>query len=414
MTRILFLGDSAATGFGTVTSDLGTELLKLGEDVRFWSQNEEPGGPQYEPFVGRTAISGHPDGWVAAARSGVNIAERLEGMFLGRLFDDGWTPEAAIILGDVGSLKMSPVLGFIPAGFPVFHYVPVEGVELPPRWAALWAVLRPVAMCQFGADEIAKVTGSRPPVVYHGVSEDFRPVAADDAIVYPAPKLGMPMNVLRTKADCKRFLGLDPKRTVILRTDRLMPRKNYASLLRAVAPVLAKHPEADLLLHCLPLDEGGDLRDEISKYGQLGNQILLSNFAGRADRKVMRALYNAADVYVSVSAEGFGLTIAEALACGIPAVAMDYSSVPEVVGPGGVLVPPAGLIDNVYSHFWAIVDEPKFAAALEPLVADHFLRRRLGSAGLAHVREHFRWATAAVQMRDLISAAVPQALEVAV
>lgn len=414
MTRILFMGDTAATGFGTVTADLGTELLRLGEDVRFWSENEEPGGPQFEPFKGRTAVSGHPDGWVAAARSGVNIAERIEGMFVGKLFTDGWTPDAAIILGDVGSLKSSPILGFIPQGFPVFHYVPIEGIGLPPRWGALWSVLRPVAMSEFGADEIAKVTGTRPPVVYHGVSEDFRPVAPDDALVFPSPKLGQPMAVLRTKADCKRFLGLDPKRTVILRTDRLMPRKNYPSLFRACAPVLAKHPEADLLLHCLPLDEGGDLRDEISKYGRLGEHILLSNFAGRADRKVMRALYNAADVYVSASAEGFGLTIAEAIACGVPAVAMDYSSVPEVLGPAGRLVPVAGLIDNIYSHFWAIVDEPKFAEALEPLVADHFLRRRLGSQGPAHVREHFRWDTAARQFSDLISAAVPQPLEVAV
>jgi glycosyltransferase involved in cell wall biosynthesis len=222
------------------------------------------------------------------------------------------------------------------------------------------------------------------------------------------------MSVLRTKKDCKRFLGLNPERTVMLRTDRNMPRKNYASLLRAVAPILAKHPETDLLLHCLPLDQGGDLADEISKYGPLGERMLLSNFAGRADRKVMRALYNAADVYVSVSAEGFGLTIAEAIACGIPAVAMDYSSVPEVLGPAGTLVPMAGLIDNIYSHFWAIVNEPKFGEALEPLVTDHFLRKRLGSQGPPHVREHFTWKHAAEQFSDLVTAAVPEYVEVAV
>ncbi len=34
MTRILFFGDLAATGFGTVTMDLGRALLDRGEDVR--------------------------------------------------------------------------------------------------------------------------------------------------------------------------------------------------------------------------------------------------------------------------------------------------------------------------------------------------------------------------------------------
>ena len=415
MTKILFLGDSAATGFGTVTADLGTELLNLGHDLRFWSMNEDGTEPQYEPFVGRTAMSGNPDGWLAANQD-PKMRERLEGMFLGRLFMDGWVPDAGIILGDVGSLKMSPVLSFVPPDFPVFHYVPIEGVGLPPRWAAVWNILKPVAMSQFGATQIATIMGGKvPPVVYHGVSDDFRPVAQDDAIVFPARRAGQPMSVLRTKQDCKRFLGLDPDRIVLLRTDRFMPRKNYASLLRAVAPVLASHPDTDLLMHCLPMDQGGDLVDEISKYGSLGSRMLLSNFAGRADRKVMRTLYNAADIYVSVSAEGFGLTIAEALACGLPAVAMDYSSVPEVVGPAGVVVPIGGLIDNIYAHYWAIVDEPKFGEELTKLVEDRFLRRRLGSYGPPHIRDNFRWPLAAAQFGALLDpASVPEQEAVAV
>ena len=40
MTRVLFLGDLAGTGFGTVTRDLGRELLARGLDVRFMSLNE--------------------------------------------------------------------------------------------------------------------------------------------------------------------------------------------------------------------------------------------------------------------------------------------------------------------------------------------------------------------------------------
>jgi glycosyltransferase involved in cell wall biosynthesis len=75
---------------------------------------------------------------------------------------------------------------------------------------------------------------------------------------------------------------------------------------------------------------------------------------GFVPRSVLVALYNAADLYVSVSAEGFGLTIAEAEACGVATVALDYSAVPEVVGPCGTLVPVDRIYDNEYAHHWAL------------------------------------------------------------
>jgi glycosyltransferase involved in cell wall biosynthesis len=52
-------------------------------------------------------------------------------------------------------------------------------------------------------------------------------------------------------------------------------------------------------------------------------------------------LYAGAELFVSPSSyEGFGLTVLEAMACGVPVVAGDSSSVPEVVGDAAVLVPP--------------------------------------------------------------------------
>ena len=117
MSRILFLGDSAGTGFGTVTKDLGSALLALGEDVRFVSLNEQPDSDLEEPFAGRTAILENPNGWLgfhAAPEIVARTVARLEGMFTGSLFDDGWTPDAGVILGDVASLKMSPVPALSP------------------------------------------------------------------------------------------------------------------------------------------------------------------------------------------------------------------------------------------------------------------------------------------------------------
>lgn len=416
MTRILFLGDSAGTGFGSVTRDLGSALIALGEDVRFLSFNEQPTGNLPEPFAGRTAVLDNPNGWQVTgevdtdAEVVAHTLARMEGMFTGALFDDGWTPEAGIILGDVASVMMSPVPEFVPDGFPVFHYVPIEGVGLSPSWAAVWRNLRPVAMSRFGAEEIAHIWREKPPVVYHGVNgDDFWPVSATRPIYLPTEDGGV--KKLHTKADCKRAFGWDPNRITLLRTDRNVRRKMYPALFRALAPVLARHPNVDFSWHCHTIDQEGNLMDEVSKYGRLIRQFkptLLHDQYDGVNRRVLNALYNAADIYVSNSSEGFGLCIAEALACGVPAVGQNFSAVPEVIGPAGITVPILTLIDNGYAHFWGWADEGKFGAAVESLVNDAVLRTVLGAKGPGHVRDNFSWPQAAIAFRDLIAAAVPQ------
>ena len=471
--RLLILGDTAGTGFGTVTGNLGREFLALGADVRFVSLNERMTPVLVEePFVGRTAEIGR--GWLQmpdapeppgggatpeeeehfrrATEAWAVYRQKIEGWALGNLFPDGWPPEAAIIIGDVGSLKLSPFPNFIPDGFPVFHYVPVEGVGLPPLWREVWKVIRPIAMSEFGADQIAAVGLARPPVVYHGVdTATFFPVSARAIDVYAGRgarseelgraarvlalkegrRFGVTEGILSSKADCKQFIGLPRESTVIYRADRHVIRKNYASLFRSLAPVLAKHPEAILLYHCRSLDQGGDLDDERSKYGPLrgwepcnspdrcirgGVHPVFGGVASRmvstglhdhfggADPAMLNILYNAADVYASVSAEGFGLTIAEAMACDVPAVGMDYSSVSEVIGDAGILVPPRGLVDNIYSHFWAIVDEDKFGEAVGSLVRSRKARRDLSGKGPERIRRMFTWADAAGAMLRIVQA----------
>jgi glycosyltransferase involved in cell wall biosynthesis len=82
---------------------------------------------------------------------------------------------------------------------------------------------------------------------------------------------------------------------------------------------------------------------------------------------------------------GFGLPAAEAMACGLPVVATTGGALPEVVEDGvtGILVPPA--------------DARALADAMDSLMRDGQLRRRMGEAGRQRILDRFSWSKAALQ-----------------
>lgn len=407
--RLLFLGDLSATGFGTVTTDLGRALLERGVDVRFLSQNDVETLP--EPFLSRTLDAST---FVSGPYFGVEDMNRTIPALIagecsaplanGEPYGD-WKPDAVFLLGDFAAVRY--LVGPYVEAFqsvPSYHYVPIEGVDLPPSWKGVWDVVTPIAMSKFGQAQIAKVTGKVPPLMYHGVdTEAFHPVSPDNPIHIE----GADRNVtLKTREACRAFFTkgpVDPSRVWVLRTDRHMPRKRHNLLIRAMVPVMERNPKVDLIFHCNPLDQGGYLPDTISKLPEgVRDRVITTKLFG-LPRTVLCALYNAADVYASVSAEGFGLTIAEAIACGTPAVGLDYSAVPEVIGPAGNVVAVDYLFDNEYDHMWAQPDPVVFGNAVEWMVRHPARRRELGSHGPSHVRKNFSWAEAARTFLDVAS-----------
>lgn len=426
MTRIQFFGDLSGTGFGTVTMDLGRAMLALGEDVRFVSLNETPGDLP-EPFASRTFQVGDRSGWLnmpTTVDEAAVVLDRITGLFTGAAWHDGWTPEAAIILGDFAAVRhtVTKAVDLDQLKIPLLHYVPIEGIDLPPRWASFWAKVKPVAMTEFGASQIARITGAKPPVIYHGIdTEAFYPVSPQRPIVITfRGQFGRPIvKRLTSKEECKALFGGDPERIRLFRADRHMPRKRYPELFTSLAPVLDRHPDVDLMYHCLTEDQGGNLDDARSKIRpDLARRMMSTRFhddIGGVERNVLNALYNASDVYVSTSAEGFGLTIAEAMAAGVPAVGLGYSSVPEVIGAqvpetwdqpwvegsGGYIVRPGGLVLNPYDHYWAQVDEGAFGDAVEHLITHKKRRRELGFLASTHIAKSFSWDTAARQFSGL-------------
>jgi glycosyltransferase involved in cell wall biosynthesis len=105
------------------------------------------------------------------------------------------------------------------------------------------------------------------------------------------------------------------------------------------------------------------------------------------------AHYNLADVFLFPSAmEGFGLAIGEAMSSGLPVVASNRGSIPELLadGEGGFLCDPG--------------QPAAFVARLLALLGDPALREAFGRANRARVEQRFRWARCADETRRVYEA----------
>lgn len=105
----------------------------------------------------------------------------------------------------------------------------------------------------------------------------------------------------------------------------------------------------------------------------------------------LAAVYRGADAVVCTSqAEGFGLPVAEALACGTPVIAFANSAIPEVVGDAGVLVHDG--------------DVTAFTAAVRRVLDSPTLANELRQAGPERAAR-FSWERAVSSYRDVLVAA---------
>ncbi|MDA0999062.1 MAG: glycosyltransferase family 4 protein [bacterium] len=156
----------------------------------------------------------------------------------------------------------------------------------------------------------------------------------------------------------------------ILSVGRQYPRKNTRALIEAMPRVRAAVP--DVLLRVVGGGPMAARLEEMAADLGLGDSVkFLGELPDEAD---VRRAYFEADVFCLPSLqEGFGIVFLEAMAAGLPVVAVRATAVPEVVpdGEAGLLVPPG--------------DEEALSAALIRLLQDADLRARLGRAGRTHV-----------------------------
>lgn len=202
-----------------------------------------------------------------------------------------------------------------------------------------------------------------------------------DAVVTPSKWLAMSIGndyphlrpyVIYNGIDAETFRPLEveypfPGRVKLLFIGNWIRRKG-ADLL----PQIMERLGGDFVLLHAGLRSGQgpmDMAKNIESYGSLPYSS-----------KSLARLYNSCDIFLFPSRlEGFGLAVAEAMACGRPVVATNYSSLPELVvdGEGGFLCE----MDNIED----------FVERIKQLAFDATLRRRMGEFNRRRVLEMFTY-----------------------
>jgi glycosyltransferase involved in cell wall biosynthesis len=141
-------------------------------------------------------------------------------------------------------------------------------------------------------------------------------------------------------------------------------RKNLPVLIEAFAILRAKTDEKLQLVIAGERHSGNPvvyppLQPAIDRAGLAGSVKLI----GRISEADKLALYRSAALYVSPSLyEGFGLTPLEAMTFGVPAIVANRTSLPEVVGDGGLCVEPDP--ETLAAAMLDVLTDPVLAASL--------------------------------------------------
>lgn len=198
-------------------------------------------------------------------------------------------------------------------------------------------------------------------VVYLGVSDSFREEIDSDFRKKILEKYGLTGKYLLCVASIE-------------------PRKNFLRIINTFSEFIKQEEYKEYSLVCV----GGRGWKNIEIYSLVKQKNLEGKikFLGFIEESELAPIYNQAEIFLYPSLyEGFGLPVLEAMACAVPVITSNVSSLPEVASDAAILV-------NPYS-------EKDIYTAVCSLLENGSLRKKLISKGLDRVRE-FSWGKTAM------------------
>jgi len=229
--------------------------------------------------------------------------------------------------------------------------------------------------------KIYKINPDKIKVIYLGTNKIFEPIKKNDPqLLKVKRKYILPISLINaSKRPALHSLKTNNNEQInisssnvkfILYFGTIEPRKNLLSIIKAFEALKEKIAKPDLetkwdglegtvigkkgsLLEDLKLVIAGSkgwLYKDIFKMAENSKFKKDIIFTGIIDDKDKPYLYNLASAFIYPSFfEGFGFPPLEAMACGIPTIVSNTSSLPEVVGDGAIMVDPSNVNELVFA-----------------------------------------------------------------
>lgn len=212
-----------------------------------------------------------------------------------------------------------------------------------------------------------KLPENRLTAIYNGVGSHFKKIQDQQLLTTIKQKYRLPDKFLF-------FLG---------NTD---PKKNTKGVLKAFADFNKKYPdEYKLVMLDFDKDKLSQLLQEISA-PEICHLIQLTGYVVNTE---LPAIINQCSVFLYPSLrESFGIPILEGMACGVPVITSNTSSMPEIVGAGK-----AALIVDPFKP-------EEITEAICKIIEDKALAEQLGAKGIVRAKE-FSWKIMAQHVLNL-------------
>lgn len=260
-------------------------------------------------------------------------------------------------------------LHLVPRELPTVGYFPTDTPNV--KWAyalSVAAMSQAIPYTAFGAVETALGVRDAVDLLVKGYQSQGVPMSQEASwLVVPRKELELNLRVDRLAArqntdayqpiphgiepdkfypvdrqEARKAWGIPEDAFVVLSVNTNQFRKRQDLTIRAFSKLLARHPNALLVLHCMGGDgqNGWDLGQLARLYG-VSDRVICTHWGMKeiTDEQLL-LLYNTADVHINTGGgEGWGLTSVESALCGIPQLVPDWSATREIWSGAGGLLP---------------------------------------------------------------------------